>query len=84
VVEPQKVESFGASGEVHDPGLVGVQSQPERGQDRRRQLAGRVGLLAGGADDDQVVGVSDQHSQPPPAAVPCPVEDMQGDVGEQW
>ena len=60
-----------------------MQAQPERVQDRRRQLAGRVGLLAAGAQDDQVVCVSDQHSQPPPLGRPRLVEDVQRDVGQQ-
>ena len=39
---------------VHGPGLLGVPSQPECVQDRRRQLAGLFGLLAGDAQDDEV------------------------------
>ena len=83
-MEAQEVEPLGASCKVHDPRLLGVQTQPEGVQDRRRLLAGLLGLLAGSAQDDQVVCVSDQHSQPPlSAAGPCFVEHVQGDVGEQ-
>jgi len=61
-----------------------MQAQPEGVQDRRRLLAGLFGLLLGGAQDDQVVCVSDQHSQPlPSAAGPCFVEHVHGDVGKQ-
>ena len=49
MVEAEEVEPFGASGEVRDPGLLWVQSQPDHVQDRRHQLAGLFGLFAGGA-----------------------------------
>lgn len=55
MLEAQKVKAFGASGEVRDPGLLRVQSQPESAQYRRHQFAGRLGLLAGGAQDHQVI-----------------------------
>ena len=60
-----------------------MQSQPEPVQDRRHQLAGLLGPLAGGAQDDQVVGVLHQHPQPLPAARPRLIERVQGDVCEQ-
>jgi hypothetical protein len=41
VVKAEEVESLGASSELHDPGLLGRKTQPELGQDRRHQLAGR-------------------------------------------
>ena len=40
MVEAQEVEPLGTSCEVHDPGLLGMQPQPEVGEDRRDQLAG--------------------------------------------
>ena len=83
MVEAEEVEPLGTSGEVRDPGLLGMQSQPERVQDRRHQLAGLFGLLAGGAKDDQVICVLHQHSQPLPARLPRLIERVQGDVREQ-
>jgi hypothetical protein len=83
MVEAQEVESFGASCKVRDPGLLGMQSQPECGQSRRGLLAGLDGLLAGRAQDDEVVRVTRQHSQSPPLGRPRLIEDVQGDVGEQ-
>ena len=83
MLEAEEVEPLGAPGELHDPGLLGRKPQPQLGQDRRHQLAGRLGLPAGGAEDDQVICVADQHSQPPPVGLTGLIEDMQGDVCEQ-
>jgi hypothetical protein len=68
---------------VRDPGLLRVQSQPESVQDRRHQLAGLLGLLAGGAQDHQVICVLHQHPEPLPAACPCFIEHVQSNIGEQ-
>jgi hypothetical protein len=57
MMEAEEVEPFDAPGEVRDPGLLRVQSQPESVQDRRRQLPGLVGLVAGGAEDNEVVAL---------------------------
>jgi hypothetical protein len=70
VLEAQKRESLGASGETRDPGLVGVQAQPEHVQDRRHELAGLFGLLAGAAQDHQIICVPHQHPEALPAALP--------------
>jgi hypothetical protein len=83
MLEAQKREALGASFEVRDPGLLRVQPQPESVQHRRHQLARRLGLLAGGAQDHQVICVLHQHPQLLPAALPCLIEQVQGDVGEQ-
>ena len=83
MLEAQKRESLGASCEVRDPGLLGVQPQPEHVQDRRYQLAGLLGLLAGGAQDHQVIRILHQLSQPLPATLPRLIEHVQGDVCEQ-
>ena len=83
MLEPQKREPFGASGEVRDPGLLRVQSQPESVQDRRHQLAGLFGLLAGSAQGDEVICVLHQHSQPLPARLPRLIEHVQSDVRKQ-
>ena len=46
VMEAQEVEAVCASFEVDDPGLVGMQPQPEPSQDRRRPPPGLFGPLA--------------------------------------
>ena len=61
----------------------GCNRNPSFVQDRRHQLAGLLGLLAGGAQDHQVIRVLHQHPQPLPAALPRLIEHVQGDVGEQ-
>ena len=83
MVEAEKVEPLSAHGEVHDPGLLRMQSQPDRIQHRRHQLAGLFGLLTGGAQDDEIICVLHQRSQPLPARLPRLIENMKGDVGEQ-
>jgi hypothetical protein len=83
VLEAQERESLGASCEMRDPGLFRVQAQPERVQDRRHQLAGLLGLLAGGAQDHQVICVLHQHSEALPASLPRLIEHVQSDVCEQ-
>jgi hypothetical protein len=80
MVEAQEVEPLRTPGEVHDPRLVGMQVQPESGERRRDQLTGPLGLLAARAQDDQVVGISDQHSQSLPIALPSLIQGVQGDV----
>jgi hypothetical protein len=60
-----------------------MQSQPERRKGRRDQLAGLFGLLACRAQGDEIICVSDQHSQPLPIALPRLIEDVQSDIGEQ-
>jgi hypothetical protein len=82
-MEAEKVETFRASREMHDPGLLGVQPQPERVQDRRHQLVGLLGLLAGGAQGDEIICVLHQHPQSLPARFPRLIEHVQSDVCEQ-
>jgi len=83
MVEAQEVEPFGTSLEVHDPGLVGMQPQPEWGQDRRHAPLGLVGARTVGAQDHEIIGVSNEHPQLPTAVRPGLVEDVEGDVGQQ-
>jgi hypothetical protein len=83
MVEAEKVKALGTPCEARDPGLLGMQTQPERPKHRRHQLAGLDGLLAGGAEDDEVVRVTHQHSQPPSLGRPRLIENAQGDVAEQ-
>ena len=49
MLEAEKREALSASCEVRDPGLLGMQPQPEPVQDRRHELAGLLGLLTGSA-----------------------------------
>jgi len=69
-MEAEKVEPLGASSEVHDPGLLRVQSQPEHVQHRGHQLAGLFGLAAGVVQDDEVIRILRQHPhrRPPPGS----------------
>ena len=63
--------------------LSGCRSQPERCQGRLGQVPGLFGSFPGGAEDDEVVAIADQHPQSPSHPVPRLVEDVEGDVGEQ-
>ena len=83
MLEPQKREPLGPSGEVRDPGLLRVQTQPDHVQDRRHQLTSLFGLLASGAQDHQIICVLHQLPEPLPTARPCFIEQVQGDVCEQ-
>ena len=83
MLKAEEIEPFGASGEVRDPGLGGVQAQPESVQDHRHQLTGLLGLLAGGAQRDEVICVLHQHPQPLPATLPRLIEHVQSDVCKQ-
>ena len=83
MMEAEKVEPFGASCEVRDPGLLRVQPQPESIQHRRDQLTGLLGPLTARAQDYEIICVLRQHSQPLPAALPRLIEHVQGDVREQ-
>jgi hypothetical protein len=60
-----------------------MQPQPDRVQDRCRLFAGLLGLLAGATEDHQVICVLHQLPQPRAATLPCLIEDVQGDVGQQ-
>jgi hypothetical protein len=83
MVEAQEVEAPRPAPEIHDPGLVRVQSQPERSQGGFGQVTSLFGSFPGGAEDDEVVGVADQRSRPLPRLGPRLIEDVEGDVGEQ-
>ncbi len=69
--------------EAGDPGLVGMQPQPQRFQDR---LDPGLGLNDPGprrGEHDEVVTVPDQRPQPLALSAPRLVEDMENDVGQQ-
>ena len=76
MVKAQKVESLGTSVEVRDPGLLRMQPQPESAQDHRRLLARLFSTSASGAEDDEVVGISDQRPEPLPAIGPRLIENV--------
>jgi hypothetical protein len=83
MMKAQEVKALPALGEGDDPGLVGVQVQPERCQDRRHPLTGLFGPLPGVAQHDEIIGVTNQRPQIAQRR-PVLVEDVQGDVGQQW
>ena len=78
-VKPKKSNPSAPSRE-DDPGLVGVQAQPEVDQDARPVPPLRP--APGGGEDDEVVGIADQLAQRR-LRLPCLVEDVEGDVGQQ-
>ena len=81
-MEPQEIKSLSTLGEAHDPGLVGMQSQPEVGQNRLHPPLSLDDLAAAGTDDDEVIAIPHQCSQTRAAGLPRLVEDMEGYVGE--
>jgi hypothetical protein len=83
VVKAQEVETLRSVSKIHDPGLVGMQSQPERSQSGFGQVTGLFGSFPGRAEDDKVVRITDQRSQSPSTAGPRLVKDVENDVGEQ-
>ena len=82
MLKPKKRESLSTLSEVHNPGFLGVQSQPEFIQDRRHPLQGLLDPLAGGAQNHQVICVLHQLPQPLPAALPRLIEHVQSNIGE--
>ncbi len=60
-----------------------MQTQPDRSQGGLGQGSGRFGPFPGGTDDDKVVAVANQRSQPASLRPPCLIENMEGDVGQQ-
>jgi hypothetical protein len=81
MVEAEEVEAFLAFGQVHDAGLGRLGLQPKLGQQVTQPPKGGLGLLPGGAQPQHIVGVADQHAML--AHLPCPVQPVQVDVGEQ-
>src|ERR1035438_7885479 len=64
VVESQEVKAFCPVPDVHDPGLFGMQSQPEWTKGGFSQVTGLLGSFLGDAEDDMVSGRGESH---PPA-----------------
>jgi hypothetical protein len=63
MVEAQEVEAVLTIAEVHDAGLVGMQTQPESGQHRLDPAAGFLSTLPAGGEHYEIVGVTDQRPQ---------------------
>ena len=82
-MEAEEVEATCPPGKANDPRLVGMKDQPQLGEDSHGPSAGLLGPLSGGADDDEIVGVADQHPEPPTGPRPLLVEHVQGDIGQQ-
>ena len=82
-MEAQEVEPVLALTEASNPGLVGMQAQPDRCQGRRRQIPSRFGSFFGGTQDAEVVAVTHQSSRARSRRLPRPIEDVKGDDGEQ-
>jgi hypothetical protein len=83
MLEAQEDETLLPLCEAGDPGLVGMQSQPQRFQDR---LDPGLGLYDPGprrGEHDEVVTVSDQRSQPVTLSAPRLIEHVQHDVGHE-
>lgn len=83
MVEAEEIETLSAPGEVDDTGLLRMQLQPELGQHRTGQCARLLGAFPGRAQDHEIVAVPHQHPEPVPVALPCLVQDVQGNIGEQ-
>ena len=60
-MKTEEVEPLVTFGQIGDAGLVWVQLKSQIGQHRRRPAAALFGPSSGGTDDDEVIGVSDQH-----------------------
>ncbi len=70
-------------GEANDPRLGGAQLQPQRREDRRHPPASLLGSYPASAEDDEIIGVADQHSGLCPLLLPRRIKDVESDVGEQ-
>ena len=81
MVEAEEVEPLAPFDQVHDAGLGRLGLQPKLGQQVTQPPKGGFGLLPGGAQHQRVVGVADQHAML--TRLPCPVQPVQVDVGEQ-
>ncbi len=83
MMKPEEDKALGASLKAHDPGLVGMQPQPERFQGRPNQRACLLGTFTGRAQDNNIIGIADQHPQEASVASPFLVEDVEHHVGQE-
>ena len=79
MVEAEEIEALAAFLQVHDAGLGRLRLQAEPGQQGCQPLQRGLGLAAGPAHHDQVIGEPHQH---PVAVVPRPVQPVQVDVAQ--
>ncbi|WP_405692433.1 hypothetical protein [Streptomyces sp. NBC_00057] len=82
-MESEEIKALPTSGEASDAGLLRVQSHPELSEHPRRQFPGLFCPLSGQRQDNEVVAVPHQHSQPVAFDPPRLVEDMQRDVRQR-
>jgi hypothetical protein len=82
MMKAQEVETLRSVPKIHDPGLVGMQVQPEWAQGGFGQVTSVFGSFPCGAEDDKVVAITDQRPHSPSIVGPDLIEDMEGDVGE--
>jgi hypothetical protein len=83
MVEAEEVETLLATGEPHDPGLVGMQLQSQRRKDRRHLLQRLFGARPASAEHDEIVGEPHQHPELAAAARPFRIQHVQRDVAQQ-
>jgi hypothetical protein len=74
VVEAQEVEALGPVGEAGDPRLCWAQLQAQRREHRRHPPVSLLGSHPAGAEDNEIVGVADQHSGLCPLLLPRRIE----------
>ena len=77
VVEAEEIKALASLLQVHDAGLGRLRLQAEPGQQDCQPLQRGLGLTAGPAHHDQVIGIAGQH---PVALVPRPVQPVQVEV----
>nr|WTB34367.1 hypothetical protein OG781_37050 [Streptomyces sp. NBC_00830] len=83
MMEAEEIETLATPGEVDDAGLLRMQLQPEADQHRPGQFPRLHGTFPGRAQDHEVVAVPHQHPEPVPTSLPCSVQDVQSNIGEQ-
>ena len=64
MMETEEIQTLPAHPQLHDPGLGRFRLQTESGQHGSRLQQRSLGLPAGTAHHDQIVGEADQHTVP--------------------
>jgi hypothetical protein len=82
-VEAEEVDPLLSAGEADDPGLVGVQVQPQTGQDLGHPPARLLGVCTASAQHQEVVGVPHQHPEAARRARPFRIQHVERDVAQQ-
>ena len=83
MVKSQEVEALSTLADFDNPGLAGMQVQPERGQGDFRQIASLFGSFSRGTKDDEVISKTSQRSQLLAHCLPHLIENVEGNVGQQ-